>query len=59
MDNLVELCRHHHRLVHEGGFSVAILDGKTVFSRPDGRRLHSVPRSVTTHKPIESQDPTP
>jgi hypothetical protein len=23
LDNLVLLCRHHHRLVHEGGFSVA------------------------------------
>lgn len=22
MNNLVLLCRHHHRLVHEGGFSV-------------------------------------
>jgi hypothetical protein len=22
LDNLVLLCRHHHRLVHEGGFSV-------------------------------------
>jgi hypothetical protein len=22
LDNLVQLCRHHHRLVHEGGFTV-------------------------------------
>ena len=24
MSNLVLLCRHHHRLVHEGGFGVAL-----------------------------------
>ena len=30
MDNLVLLCRHHHRLVHEGGFNVIKEPGKQV-----------------------------
>ena len=32
IDNLVQLCRHHHRLIHEGGFDCHRLDdGKIVF----------------------------
>ncbi len=27
LDNLVHLCRHHHRLVHEGGFGVRVVEG--------------------------------
>jgi hypothetical protein len=37
--NLVLLCRPHHRLVHEGGFGLAIEDGGPVFRRPDGSAL--------------------
>ena len=37
LDNLVLLCRHHHRLVHEGGFSVALLPtGETRFCDAGG-----------------------
>ena len=37
LDNLVLLCRHHHRLVHEGGFGVErIVGGGVRFTRPDG-----------------------
>ena len=40
IDNLVLLCRRHHRLVHEGGFSVRVqADGNIRFSYPDGRNL--------------------
>lgn len=43
--NLVLLCRHHHRLVHEGGFR---LDGDGhggfSFHRPDGTVLPESPR---------------
>jgi hypothetical protein len=38
LPSLVLLCRHHHRLVHERGFGVRVLDdGALRFSRPDGR----------------------
>ena len=44
MDNLVSLCRHHHRLVHEGGFSVqAAPSGVFRFFRPDGQLLSDTP----------------
>ena len=37
LDNLVLLCRHHHRLVHEGGFDAErSADGAIRFTRPDG-----------------------
>jgi hypothetical protein len=40
LENLVLLCRHHHRLIHEGGFSVGRgADGAIVFHRPDGAWL--------------------
>jgi len=56
LDNLVLLCRRHHRAVHEGGWSVrrepraeaGRSSGQTervVFYRPDGRRLRVVPRA--------------
>jgi hypothetical protein len=37
--NLVLLCRRHHRLVHESGFSVEVEDQGIVFRRPDGTPL--------------------
>ncbi len=40
LSNLVLLCRHHHRLVHEGGFTLEQLDdGALRFARPDGVRM--------------------
>ena len=42
--NLVQLCRHHHRLVHEGGYGCRLSDtGELRFTRPDGRPLNAVP----------------
>jgi hypothetical protein len=47
MPNLVQLCRHHHRLVHEGGFSVErAAAGALRFRRPDGRAIATVPTSA-------------
>ncbi len=44
MDNLVLLCRRHHRLVHEGGFGVSTRpDGEIRFTYPDGRVLPPAP----------------
>jgi len=35
--NLVSLCRFHHRLVHEGGIRIGVLDdGALQFLKPDG-----------------------
>ncbi len=43
LDNLVTLCRFHHRLVHEGGFGLtATDDGVFIFTRPDGSRIYDV-----------------
>jgi hypothetical protein len=40
LGNLVQLCSHHHRLVHEGGFTVQHgAKGLLVFRRPDGRSI--------------------
>jgi hypothetical protein len=40
MDNLVLLCRRHHRLVHEGDFGVHVSAGKEIwFSYPTGDTL--------------------
>ena len=45
LDNLVQLCPHHHRLVHEGGFGVQAAHEHAFgalaihFFRPDGSRI--------------------
>ena len=40
LNNLVQLCRHHHRLVHEGGFNCErTTSGKIEFRSPAGRDL--------------------
>jgi hypothetical protein len=42
--NLIQLCSHHHRLVHEGGFAIESgAGGGVVFRRPDGRIIPPVP----------------
>jgi len=44
LDNLVLLCRFHHRLVHEGGVRIERLDdGALRFVAPDGRPYVSAP----------------
>jgi hypothetical protein len=44
MENLILLCRRHHRLVHEGGFGLeAGPDGVFRFSRPDGSPVPNAP----------------
>ena len=40
LNNLVLLCRRHHRLVHER-FGVEMSDGEPVFRRPDGSALEN------------------
>lgn len=43
LENLVQLCSFHHRLVHEGGFAVEPAGRRGVrFRRPDGRVIPPV-----------------
>ena len=45
LSNLVQLCRRHHRMVHEGGYGMRRGGGrKLVFHRPDGRAIPEKPR---------------
>ena len=45
--NLVQLCRHHHRLVHEGGYTLERGPAEAlIFRRPDGRPIPSVTSAV-------------
>jgi hypothetical protein len=45
LDNLVQLCRFHHRLLHEGGFEVR-REGRGAFTfiSPNGKRIPQAPR---------------
>ena len=47
LDNLVQLCRRHHRAVHEGGLRVTLDDatGAARFTQADGRPLPEAPES--------------
>lgn len=50
MVNLVELCWHHHRLVHEGGWNLRRGDhGQLVAIRPDGTELGATDRVRFDH----------
>jgi hypothetical protein len=45
IDNLVLLCGRHHRFLHEGGYSVAVLSGgRLAFGDPWGGPIPPVPR---------------
>ena len=44
LDNLLQLCGHHHRLLHEGGYRITCgPGGRLVFHRRDGRRIPECP----------------
>ena len=45
MDNLVLLCRRHHRLVHEGGYTVSMCSSsdQVEFTSPNGKVLSPCP----------------
>jgi hypothetical protein len=46
LDNLLLLCRRHHRAVHEGGFHVVrAADGAWAFHQPDGRLIPRAPNA--------------
>ena len=64
LDNLVLLCRHHHRLVHEGGFGVERIAGEILrFTRPDGQVIAEHPQLPAArdvegfhYRPIDAAD---
>jgi hypothetical protein len=44
MENLTLVCRHHHRLLHEGGFGLErTSDGALRFTDPNGNTIPEVP----------------
>lgn len=47
--NLVQLCSHHHRLVHEGGYVVSPTADGFEFLRPDGSRIPDFPKCEANH----------
>lgn len=59
LDNLVQLCHHHHRGVHEEGFGVRYLDADEFeFTQPDGSVIEVCPAldsaESSSHPDIES-----
>jgi Domain of unknown function (DUF222)/HNH endonuclease len=60
LENLVLLCRHHHRHVHEGGHALIRGPGGQIeFRRPDGALIARVPTPVTAaaELPVTSAGP--
>jgi len=48
LTNLLQLCRFHHRLVHEGGYHIETQpDGTLIFYRPDRQPLTPLTTTVT------------
>lgn len=43
LDNLVQLCSRHHKLVHEGGYQVERAGPAFRFRRPNGNEIPAVP----------------
>ena len=39
LENLTLQCKAHHHLCHRGGFNLARVDGRLVFTRPDGTEI--------------------
>jgi Domain of unknown function (DUF222)/HNH endonuclease len=61
LDNLVFLCSFHHRLVHEGGFSITMNDNaEVVVSAPRGQDVSAeAPDDLVEWRTIAWNDPTP
>jgi len=59
LDNLISLCPEHHRLFHEGGYTIdALGHGQFEFKRPDGRVIQPPPlRAQPDAAPTAKGDP--
>jgi hypothetical protein len=54
LDNLLLLCSFHHRLVHEGGFTITLTDGVDVAVRlPSGTLLPAAPRLAPDGRAVD------
>ena len=58
LDNLVLLCRRHHRAVHEEGFGLTLdANGQPRFTQPDGSVMPTAPAPpVWTSDPLATTD---
>ena len=54
LDNLVLLCRYHHRLLHEGGYGLEIRDRELLFTQPNGAVIPQVPPLPQPYTEIET-----
>jgi hypothetical protein len=54
IDNLVLLCRHHHVLIHEGGWALNGAPGHFRFYRPDGSELGADPTPRPFPNPLST-----
>ena len=59
LSSLMLLCRHHHRLVHEGGYAVQARAGGFEFTDPAGRPIPQVPEvpAVAGPSPLPARRP--
>jgi hypothetical protein len=58
MDNLLLLCPTHHRLFHEGAYTLDVLgDGQFTFRRPDVRAIAPPPLKAQPDAPPAPGDP--
>lgn len=51
LDNLILLCRRHHRAMHEKGFRVELTGREARFYRPDGRPIDAAPAMAAAWVP--------
>ena len=59
LDNLIQVCHYHHKLMHEGGYSVKRTDGLLIFTSPDGTEIKQVLEPTTSDGPVKSNDNYP
>ena len=45
------LCRHHHRLRHEAGWTLEYVDGVHIWTTPDGRQYRREPQPIAEPAP--------
>jgi 5-methylcytosine-specific restriction endonuclease McrA len=53
LDNLINLCKRHHMLIHDRGYLIASTGGTFTFSQPDGTPLPASPALPTPSGTIE------